>query len=109
MPAKGLHVKLFLVLCGALGLLLWAGCSVPDGGGERHVTLGEWSITLDKTSLPEGPIQFTIKNDGEKEHDFVILRTEIAPDDLPTNDDGSADVDAPDVDELRTVEDLEDG
>lgn len=102
-------MKLFLVLFGTLALLFLAACSDTDGGGELRVTLDEWSITLDKTSLPEGPIQFTIKNEGEKEHDFIILRTEIAPDDLPTNDDGSADLDAPDVDEVRTVEDLEDG
>jgi hypothetical protein len=102
-------VKLFLVLSAALATLLMIGCSDTNGGGQLRVTLDEWSITLDKTSLPEGPIEFTIKNDGQEQHEFVILRTDIAPDELPTNDDGSADLDAPDVDELHTVDELDDG
>ncbi|MEK7247808.1 MAG: hypothetical protein AAB092_04990 [Chloroflexota bacterium] len=102
-------MKLFLVLCAALAALLATGCSDTSGGGQLNVTLDEWKITLDKTSLPEGPIEFTIKNDGEKQHEFIILRTDIAPGELPTNDDGSADVNAPDVDELHTVEELDDG
>jgi hypothetical protein len=85
------------------------GCSDTSGGGQLNVTLDEWSITLDKTSLPEGPIEFTIKNAGEKQHEFIILRTDIASDELPTNDDGSADLDAPDLDELQTVDELDDG
>lgn len=102
-------MKLFLVLCAALAALLATGCSDTSGGGQLNVTLDEWKITLDKTSLPEGPIEFTIKNDGEKQHEFIILRTDIAPGELPTNDDGSADVNAPDVDELHTVEEIDDG
>lgn len=102
-------MKLFLVLCAALVALLMIGCSDAGGGGQLNVTLDEWKITLDKTSLTEGPIEFTIKNDGEKQHELVILRTDIAPDDLPKRNDGSADLDAPDLDELHTVEELDDG
>ena len=102
-------MKFFLVLSATLATLLMIGCSDTGGGGKLNVTLDEWSITLDKTSLPEGPIEFTIKNDGEKQHEFIILRTDIAPGELPTNDDGSANLDAPDLDELQTVEELDDG
>lgn len=102
-------MKFFLVLSATLATLLMVGCSDTGGGGKLNVTLDEWSITLDKTSLPEGPIEFTIKNDGEKQHEFIILRTDIAPGELPTNDDGSADLDAPDLDELQTVDELDDG
>lgn len=102
-------MKLFLVLCAALVALLMIGCSDTSGGGQLNITLDEWSITLDKTSLPEGPIEFTIKNDGEKQHEVIILRTDIAPGELPTNDDGSANVGAPDVDELQTIDKLDAG
>jgi hypothetical protein len=103
-------VRIFLVPCSAvLGALLLAGCSDTGGGGELRVTLDEWSITLDKESLPEGPIEFVIKNDGEFEHELVILRTDIAPDELPTKDDGSADLKAPDVDVVRTIDEIGDG
>jgi hypothetical protein len=103
-------VKLFLVLSGAIGAMLLAGCSSDsEGGGELTVTLNEWSITLDKASLPEGPIEFIIKNEGEREHEFIIVRTDIGPEDLPKNNDGSADLDAPDVEEIHTVDEIEDG
>lgn len=103
-------MRIFLVPCSAvLGAILLAGCSYTGGGGELRVTLNEWSIALDKESLPEGPIQFIIKNDGEHEHELVILRTELAPDELPTKDDGSADLNAPDVDRVRTIDEIGDG
>ncbi len=102
-------MRFFLVLGSAIGVTLLAGCSDISGGGELQVTLDEWSITLDKTSLPEGPIELTIKNDGELEHDLVIVRTDLDPDELPTEDDGSVDLGAPDVEEEHTIEDIEDG
>lgn len=103
-------MKLFLAFCAALAALLTLACSDSKGeGGEVTVTLNEWSITVDKDSLPEGPIEFNIRNEGERQHDLVLLRTEIAADDLPTNDDGSADLDAPDVEEVQSVDDIEDG
>jgi hypothetical protein len=102
-------VKRLLAAGLAGAALLTLGCSDTSGGGELFVTLNEWSISLDKASLPEGPIEFTIKNDGKQEHDLVILRTEIAADELPTKSDGSADLGAPDVNEVHTVEDIGDG
>lgn len=103
-------MKLFLAFCATLAALLTLACSDSKGeGGEVTVTLDEWSITVDKESAPEGPIEFTIKNEGDREHDLVILQTEVAPDDLPTNEDGSADLDTPDVDEVHTIDDIEDG
>jgi hypothetical protein len=106
---KGLLVRFFLVLGGAISALLLTACSDNDGGGELTVTLDEWSIAVDKESLPEGPIELTIKNEGEREHDLVIVRTDIAPDELPTETDGSVDLGAPDVEEVHSIEDIEDG
>lgn len=100
-------LPLFALIAGSFALL--AACGDSGTGGELDVKLDEWSITVDKETLPKGPIEFTIKNDGERKHEFLIVKTDIAPDDLPTNDDGSFDQDAPDVDVVREVEDLEDG
>ncbi|HVP04572.1 MAG TPA: hypothetical protein VMT90_02735 [Dehalococcoidia bacterium] len=103
-------MKLFLGLCAVVAaLVLLSGCSNTSGGGDLEVILNEWSITVDKPSLPEGPIDFTIRNQGTKDHDLVILRTDIPPDQLPTKSDGSVDTGAADVHEERKVEDLGDG
>jgi uncharacterized cupredoxin-like copper-binding protein len=49
------------------------------------VTLREMSITLTVTSVPTGSVTFDITNAGTVEHEFVILKTDIAPDALPAN------------------------
>lgn len=103
-------MKLFLGLCAVTAaIILLSGCSDTSGGGNLNVTLNEWSITLDKPSLPEGAIEFTIKNDGKEDHDFVILRTDIPEGELPTKSDGSVDTGAADVHKERSVDDINDG
>jgi uncharacterized cupredoxin-like copper-binding protein len=88
---------------------LAVACGDEGEGGDVHVTLSEWSVTLDKESVTEGPIDFDLANDGEREHEFVIIQTDIPAGDLPTNEDGSVDEDAAGVDVEQEVEDLEDG
>lgn len=46
-------------------------------------TLGEYFIKLDKSSLPQGTVQFTVSNDGQLSHEFVILKTNRDPGKLP--------------------------
>ena len=54
------------------------------------VTLSEWSITTSVTSAKAGAITFNIQNTGPaKSHEFIILKTDIAPDALPTAKDKS--------------------
>lgn len=100
----------FLVLPAATAVLaLFAACGSEGEGGEVDVTVTEWSVETNKESLPEGPIDFTIQNDGEREHELLIVRTDIAIDELPAKDDGSFDEDAAGVDVKEEIEDIEDG
>jgi hypothetical protein len=86
-----------------------AGCGSTGGGGKVNLTLSEWSITADPNTVPKGPIEFTIKNSGQKQHDLVILRTNIPPDQLPTNSDGSVNTNAPDIQLEHTVDPIDSG
>ncbi len=43
----------------------------------------DFSITTSVASFPAGDITFGIQNDGPSAHEFVILRTDAAPDALP--------------------------
>jgi hypothetical protein len=101
-------VRLLLALTLA-ALIVLAACGSDEEGGEVEVTLTEFSVTTDKESVPEGPIDFDVKNEGEREHEFLVIRTDTPPDDLPTNDDGSLDEDGPDVDVEEDLDDIEDG
>ena len=74
----------------------------PLSGGSTGTTvtirLNEYSVAPDAESAVSGPIAFQVTNKGPKEeHEFVVVRTELAPDALPTQSDGSVNEDAVDV------------
>jgi uncharacterized cupredoxin-like copper-binding protein len=124
------HRSRSTVRCGALVLgaaLLLAGCgaaasaspSVPSaqppaaspagsGGAGTPVaaTLSEYKIELAATTAPAGPVTFQLKNSGTIVHEFVVFKTDLAPDKLPMLADGTA------VDEagggLTVVDEVED-
>lgn len=49
------------------------------------VTLKEMAVQLDVNTIPAGPVVFDIKNTGAVEHEFVILKTDLADNALPDN------------------------
>ena len=57
-------------------------------------TLGEFFIRLDRRSVEAGTIRFVATNEGEREHEFEVVRTDEAPGDFPLTDEDKADVDA---------------
>lgn len=71
--------------------------TVPTGpsSGTVDVTLAEWSITTSVKSAKAGAVTFNIENTGPAQnHEFIILKTDIAPDSLPTLKDNSLNEDA---------------
>lgn len=92
----------------AFGLL--GGCA-DSGGDARTVNaeLREFAIDLDKSSAPAGKVTFRIENTGEEVHEFVVLKTDLAPGQLPLDDKGNADEEANGVVAMGEVEDIEPG
>jgi uncharacterized cupredoxin-like copper-binding protein len=43
------------------------------------VGLGEWYVNPDRESVATGPITFEVANGGDRDHDFVIIKTDLAP------------------------------
>jgi uncharacterized cupredoxin-like copper-binding protein len=68
----------------ALGSLLGA-CSTPAGSSGTTVTatLKEWEIKLSSSSFAAGDITINFTNNGDKEHEFLVRKTDLAPDALP--------------------------
>ena len=83
---------------------LTAACSSPSGssGGAQTVvaTEKEWAITLASSSFSAGKITINVTNDGDKEHEFVIRKTDLQSDSLPTNADGEVEEDDPQLTEV---------
>ena len=91
-----------------LGLaLLTASCGGDDGG--VGATLADFSITLDSDSAPAGDVTFDVSNDAGQTHEFVVFQTDLAPDQLPTNEDGDVDEEGEGVTLVDEIEDIEAG
>lgn len=76
-----------VVLLLTTGVLLAACAAGP--AKDIKGTLEEWKITLSPTTGAAGEVTFTINNIGEKDHEFVVVKTDLAPDKLPTVADGA--------------------
>lgn len=50
-----------------------AGCG-PRGPTEVHVTMSEWTMVMDQTSIPAGEVRFLIENVGAEKHEVVLER-----------------------------------
>ena len=87
-----------------------SGSSSTDGGGSAttvDVTLTEFQVLLSTTDISAGPVTFNVKNDGTVEHEFVVFRTDLAEDALPTDDEGTeVDEDASGLEPMGEVEDV---
>lgn len=57
--------------------------TAAGGPGDVTGTLSEYKIALDKTSAPAGKVTFTVTNAGKITHEFVVIKTNKAPGDLP--------------------------
>ncbi len=104
------------VLAAFFGMTLMIGaCTASDaspganGSTQIDVTLQEWAVVIDQDSAPAGEVTFDITNDGPADvHEFVILKTDLAPGDLPVDDRGVVD-ESGGLEVIDEVEDIEVG
>jgi uncharacterized cupredoxin-like copper-binding protein len=68
----------------AIGGLLVA-CSTPaaSAGATVTATLKEWEIKLSSTDVKAGDIILNFTNNGDKEHEFLVRKTDLKADSLP--------------------------
>jgi uncharacterized cupredoxin-like copper-binding protein len=101
---------------GLLVVLVIAGCG---GGGSREapsqggaastvdVTLQEWAVLPATATSTAGDVTFDVTNTGPEDvHEFVILRTDLAPDALPTDDTGAVSEDGEGIEVVDEIEDI---
>lgn len=76
-------VAAFMLLAACGG----AAAPATQAGGSVAVKLTDSGISIDRPSLSAGKVTFKITNAGSIEHEFAVLKTDIAADKLPANPD----------------------
>jgi uncharacterized cupredoxin-like copper-binding protein len=105
-----------IVVTFALGVLLLGACNSskkePQGNSSPGktsiaVTLQEWTVLPVQASTSAGTVTFNVKNAGPAyEHEFVVVKTTLAADKLPTKADGSVNEDDPTLAAVGEIEDI---
>jgi len=94
----------------AVGLaiaLVATACSGDEGGGTVEITLQEFAIAASPSSVAAGEVTFEAENVGPADlHEVVVIRTDLAPDALPTNADGSVDEGGEGVEAIDEIEEF---
>ena len=98
------------VLCLPLvGVLTSVGCNDPDQASAVNVTLREFSVTVDQATVPNGSVTFHVTNAGTVPHEFLVIKTDLAPDALPKESNGSYQENGSGTSLLDEIEDLDPG
>jgi uncharacterized cupredoxin-like copper-binding protein len=84
-----------------------AGCG--GSGEDVDVSLFEWGVDPEPTSVSAGDVTFNVTNEGGESHEMVIIK-DVAPDDLPLDEDGAViEDDLPEGSFIGEIEELEPG
>ena len=74
----------------------------PPNATTLTVALAEWSVTPAETTIPAGSVYFLASNNGATAHELVVIRSDLAATDLPTDDNGRVPED--EIDMLGEIE-----
>lgn len=98
-------LALFLTTCGGDG----DGDTAEEEGGASTVavTLQEFAVAADPASVPAGSVTFDVTNEGPEDvHEFVVIKTDLAPTELPTDEDGVVEESGEGMEVVDEIEDI---
>jgi uncharacterized cupredoxin-like copper-binding protein len=110
------HPRQLLAALAAISLAI-VGCTTnaspsptaPGGGGGTTiaVTLQEWAVVPATNSAASGDVTFEVTNDGPADvHEFVVIRTDLDPAELPTDADGAVEEAGEGMEVVNEIEDI---
>ena len=83
------------------------GDGETGAGGAIAITLQEFAVIPSPAQAPAGDVTFDATNEGPDDvHEFVVFATDLAPDALPTVEDGSVDETGEGVELQDEIEDI---
>jgi len=74
-----------IVACGASGNVLAADSDDANEHESVNVVLKEWYILPDKMTVDGRYITFKVANQGRRDHEFIIIKTDVPVHDLPVH------------------------
>lgn len=98
-------LSLALVACSAAG----TSPSSDGGGGATTVAvaLQEWAVVPASNSAPAGEVTFEVTNNGPDDiHEFVILKTDLDPAELPVDENGAVTEEGEGIEVVDEIEDI---
>jgi uncharacterized cupredoxin-like copper-binding protein len=95
-----------LIKASVMGLgLVAAACG--GGGEDVSVTLQEFAVGTDPASVSAGSVTFNLENKGPDDtHEFVVIRTDLDPTALPTDENGAVDETGEGIEVVDEVEEI---
>ena len=95
-----------LVGLASLSLVALVACG-DDGGGSVQVTLQEFAVAADPSTVEAGEVTFEATNEGPDDvHEFVVLQTDLGPTELPTDENGAVDETGEGIELIGEIEDI---
>jgi uncharacterized cupredoxin-like copper-binding protein len=77
------------------------------GGTTVDVALQEFAVIPAQDSASAGTITFRVENTGPEDvHEFVVIKTDLAPDALPTDENGVVDEAGEGIEVIDEIEDI---
>jgi uncharacterized cupredoxin-like copper-binding protein len=97
---------LILFTAGVLALMALTACAAP-APSSVDVTLDTYSIKLSSPTAKAGDVTFHVKNVAvDLVHEFVVFRTDLAPEKMPLNSEGIVDEKGEGVTHIDELENL---
>lgn len=73
------------------------------------VRMKEWVIEPSATTAPAGSVTFKATNTGTETHEMVLFKTDLAPENMPVDQDGAVDERGAGIELIDEVEDVKPG
>ncbi len=93
-----ISVVAIAAIVGSVGAVMFK--SYPN---HISVSLKEWSVTPAEATAKAGELDFVVTNAGTRPHEFVIFKTDLAPDALPIVDGEVAEDQLDHIDEIGGI------
>jgi uncharacterized cupredoxin-like copper-binding protein len=104
------HLALGVSALAVLAPLAACGSGTSSQTGSVKATLTDHTIDLSSTRAKAGPVTFEIANDADTTtHELVVVKTDLPPDELPTDADGAMDEKGEGLTFVDEKEDIEPG
>jgi uncharacterized cupredoxin-like copper-binding protein len=91
----------------AAGLLALVAAACGGGGETVDIILQEFAVSADPSSVGAGEVTFDVTNEGPDDvHEFVVIRTDLGPTELPTDENGAVDESGEGIEVVEEIEDI---